>query len=141
MDEHEIEMEYFEKCLKHFILNCQFSNNIFAIMQKYKKGGHQLKHLLGTILVSNCHFVHIAIDLDDKFILTRDPLGNGSQASSNICKLIAKAIGIGYQIVLDNKEEKEVYFGQSDMQKKIVEKDLKKLKDEKNITASSFKHM
>ena len=141
MDEHEIEMEYFEKCLKHFILNRLFSNNIFAIMQKYKEGGHQLKHLLGSILVADCHFVHIAIDMKDKFILTRDPFGKGSKGSSKICKLIAKAIGIGYQIVLENKAEKEVYFGQADMQSKFVERDLKKLKEDKNITASSFKHM
>lgn len=60
---------------------------------------------------------------------------------SNICKVVANAIGIGYQIVMDDKEEEEVCFGQADMQSKFVEKEVKKLKREENITPSSFNHM
>ena len=77
------------------------------------------------------HFVHITIDLDKKFILTKDPSGvNVSMQTSvsNICKVVAKAIGIGYQIVMDDKEEEEVYFGQADTQSKFVEKEVNKLK-------------
>ena len=85
-------MENFDICLKHFILDRQFKNNILAIMHKNKKAGHHLKNLLGTIFLSYpAHFVHIAIDLDKKFILTKDPLGvnEAMQASvSNICMLI-----------------------------------------------------
>lgn len=45
-------------------------------MHKYKKAGHQLKHLLWTIFVTRPgHFDHIAIDMENKFILTKYPLG------------------------------------------------------------------
>ena len=145
MKEKDMNMENFEKCLKHFIVGCQFKNNIFAIMHKYKEAGQKLKHLVGTIFVSNPgHFVHITIDLEKKFILTRDPLGvNEAMQSSvnNIRQVVAKAIGIGYQIVMDDKEEEEVYFGDADMQSKFVEREVNKLKKDKNITASSFNHM
>ena len=43
--------------------------------------------------------------------------------------LVAKAIGIGYQFVMDDKKEEEVYFGQEDMQRNIfVVNEVKKLK-------------
>ena len=34
MEENKLEEDTFEKCLKHFILDGQFRNNIFAIMRK-----------------------------------------------------------------------------------------------------------
>ena len=55
--------------------------------------------------------------------------------------VVVKAIGIGYQIMMDDKEEEEVYFGQADMQNKFIKKEVNKLKREETITASSFKHM
>ena len=55
----------FDKCLKHHILNAQFRSNVFAIMQKYKKEGRQLKQILGAIHLFSPteHYVHIIIDL------------------------------------------------------------------------------
>ena len=51
------------------------------------------------------------------------------QASvSNIRMYVAKAIGIGYQFVMDDKKEEEVYFCQEDMQrKKFFVSEVKKL--------------
>ena len=65
------------------------------------------------------------------------------QASvSNIRIFVAKAIGLGYQFVMNDKKQEEVYFGQADMQRKsFVVNEVKKLKTEENITASSFNHM
>ena len=60
---------------------------------------------------------------------------------SKICMFVAKAIGLGYQFVMNEKKEEEVYFGQADMQIKFVEKDLQKLKTDEKITASSFQYM
>jgi hypothetical protein len=104
MKETDMSVENFEKCLKHFIVGCQFKNNIFAIMHKYKVAGQKLKHSVGTIFVSSPgHFFHITIDLEKEFTLTRYPLGvNGPMQSSvnNIRQVVAKAIGIGYQIFL-----------------------------------------
>ena len=76
MQENEVENDKFEKCLKHLIMYCQFKNNIFAIMHKYKDAWCKLKHILGTIFVSNPpHYGHIAIDLQKDFIFTKDPMG------------------------------------------------------------------
>ena len=60
---------------------------------------------------------------------------------NNIRQVIAKEIGIGYQVVMNDKEEEDVYFGDADMQSKFVEMGEKKLKDDQNIKASSFNHM
>jgi hypothetical protein len=103
-------------------------------MHKYKKAGRQLKHLLGTIFVSYpSHFVHITIDLDKKFILTKDPSGINELMQASVSKIhmfVAKAIGIGYQFVINEKKEEEVYFGQADMQsEKFVEKLLRHYKE------------
>ena len=70
MSEKNIGEENFDKCLKHHILNAQFRSNIFAIMQKYKKEGRQLKQILGAIHLCSPteHHVHITIDLEKKFL-------------------------------------------------------------------------
>ena len=55
---------------------------------------------------------------------------------------VAKAIGLGYQFVMNEKKEEDVYFGQADMQsEKFVKKAVDKLQMNKNITASSFTHL
>ena len=42
MKKKDLNMENFEKCLKHFIVGCQFKSSIFAIMHKYKEAGQNL---------------------------------------------------------------------------------------------------
>ena len=91
------------------------------------------------------HYVHIVIDLEKKFIITKDPMGINKSMQKSVSKIrmfVAKAFGIGYKFVMDDKKEEEIYFGQADMQrKKFVENEVKTLKKNKNITASSFNHM
>ena len=105
-------------------------------MRKYKDTGCKLKHILGTIFVSNPpHYGHIAIDLQKKFIFTKDPMGISEimQASvSKICMFVAKHVGIGYRFVMDDKKEEEIYFGQADMMnEKFVDKEVKQLQENK----------
>ena len=64
------------------------------------------------------HYVHIVIDLENKFILTKDPMEinpSMQKSVSMISMFVAKAIGLGYKFVMDNKKDEEVYFGQADM--------------------------
>ena len=37
---------------------------------------------------------------------------------------IAKAIGVGYNFVMDDKNDKDVYFGQSYMKVRFVDKEV-----------------
>ena len=107
-------------------MDYQFKNNIFAIMHKYMDEGCQLKQILGTIFLSYpFHYVHIIIDLEKKIIITKELMGiNKSMQNSvsKICMFVAKDIGVEYKFVMDDKKEEEVYFGQSYMKEKFVEK-------------------
>ena len=61
---------------------------------------------------------------------------------SKIRMFVAKAIGVGYKFVMDDKKEEEVYFFHSDMlNENFVYKEVKQLQVDKNITASSFTHL
>ena len=72
----KVEEDKFDKCLKHYILDGLFRNNIFAIMRKYKDTGCELNKILGTINMSTTcqHYLSIVIDLKKKFIVTNDPM-------------------------------------------------------------------
>ena len=85
--------------------------------------------------------VHFHVDLCLKNGLRGFVNGSMQSSLNNIRQVIAKAIGIGYQVVMDDKEEEEVYFGDADMQSRFVARELNLLKKDKNIIASSFKHM
>ena len=100
MDKNTVGEDDFEKCLKHYILDGQLRNNIFAIMRKYKDAGCKLKQILGTIFLPTpfWHYVHIIIDLEKKFILTKDPMGMNLSMQKSVSKIhmnIAKAICVG----------------------------------------------
>ena len=45
-------------------------------------------------------------------------------AVSKICMNIAKAIGVGYNFMMDDKKDADVYFGKSDMKDRFVDKDV-----------------
>ena len=61
---------------------------------------------------------------------------------SKICMFVAKAIGIGYKFMMDDKKEEEINFGQAYMlNEKFVVKDVNLLEKDKKITASSFTHL
>ena len=109
ISEKNIGEEYFDMCLMHHILNAQFRSNIFAIMQKYKREGCQLKQILGAIHLCSPteNYVHILIDLENKFIVTKDPMGMNEemqQAVNGIHMNIAKAIGVGFNFMFLDKD-------------------------------------
>jgi hypothetical protein len=100
MVENKVGEDKFEKCLKHYILDGLFRNNIFAIMRKYKDTGCELKKILGTIHMSTTcwYYIHIVIDLEKKFIVTKDLMGINESMEKSVSKIrmfVAKAIGLG----------------------------------------------
>ena len=70
-------------------------------------------------------------------------MNEGMQKSvSKILTNIAKAIGLGFKFITDDKKEESIFLGQSDMMnEKFLDKDVNLLGGEKNITASSFTHL
>ena len=80
-------------------------------MRKYKDAGCKLKQILGTIFLSTpyWHYVHIIIDLENKFILTKESMGMNPSMQKSVSKIrmnIENAVGVGLSFVMEEKRRK-----------------------------------
>ena len=105
----------FEDNFKEDIFCGGFRNRVFSIMEDNKINGKELNWLIGAINITtpSAYYIQFQIDLKERVETKRDPYGfreANEIAVKHIRKCIAKCIGIGYSIIVEEKHGSEVCF-------------------------------
>ena len=112
--------EDFPKELKRHILDGHVRNNLASIINHYLMRKDKLDFdfpldkVLAVINIANEHFIQASIDFTKREVTTRDSLRGNSDLAYLERKWIAKITSISLNI-LNNRDQKEIYFGNLDM--------------------------